>query len=733
MQDYLATRAWLPEWLVRQAARRRWLVLGAWCVAVLLAATQLPRLRIETNTGSILDKAAPAWQEYQDAQRLFGGDEVVVIALASDEPFAETLVRRAGVLSNSLAELPGVRRVDSVTTVPLIRQDRTGAVVLEPLLRGGRIPDGVGPAALVQLYRGDRLASRSLVSADGHVLAVNVLLEQNPDAHYRAIFDGITAATGPEAKVSGVPVFRYLANEETRRQLVLFGPITLLVIAAGALLLFRSVLGAVVALLPGGIATTIVMGVMALVGMPVTISTVILPPILLAVGCAYAVHIFAGMRRWGVPRAAREVAPSVALSALTTVLGLLGVAMVEIEAIRQLGVMGSLGTLIAGAAALTVVPAIAGAGSGARQMPVAWTPRTVPQPVVLAIGCGAVFVGAIGLPSLRVETDVIRWFPETHPARVQYEWVRERLSGISPVNLVVTSSERDVAAPDVIRSLREMARQFEARPEVGRVISIADPIDDLHEALMGSGASILGSGELVEQYLLLLESSEQLRDYISADRRHANIVFRVDDNTSRTLVKIGEEAETWWRNHGPSDTVPAATGVMYEFGRAEDAIAEGQLRALSVAGATIGLVLLLITRNLWIASAALVANVLPLVVIFGIMGLLGVPVDAGTVLVGNLALGIGVDDSIHVVSAFQRRLALGSGASADAVQDAVAEVGLPVLLTTVILCAGFAVLALSQLAFTRELGLLTVGVLVMCLLADLWLLPGLLRLRSPRG
>jgi hypothetical protein len=116
---------------------------------------------------------------------------------------------------------------------------------------------------------------------------------------------------------------------------------------------------------------------------------------------------------------------------------------------------------------------------------------------------------------------------------------------------------------------------------------------------------------------------------------------------------------------------------------------------------------------------------------FGAMGLLGVPLDAGTVVIGNLAFGIAVDDSIHAVTGFFTRWNAGATTSA-ALESTYRGVAPPLLYTTTLVALGFAVLAFSRFAVIHRLGILTAGLMVLCLLADLLLLPAMLsRLRAP--
>jgi predicted RND superfamily exporter protein len=164
---------------------------------------------------------------------------------------------------------------------------------------------------------------------------------------------------------------------------------------------------------------------------------------------------------------------------------------------------------------------------------------------------------------------------------------------------------------------------------------------------------------------------------------------------------------------------------MFEFARAEDAIAYGQLRGLAFAFLTIGGLLFAIFRSVRIAWIALVPNVVPIAMGFGAMGLLGIPLDAGTVVIGNLAFGIAVDDSIHAVTGFFTRWRGGESTSV-ALEMTYRSVGPPLVYTTTLIALGFGVLAFSDFSFIRHLGALTAGLMILCLLADLFLLPAML-------
>jgi predicted RND superfamily exporter protein len=260
---------------------------------------------------------------------------------------------------------------------------------------------------------------------------------------------------------------------------------------------------------------------------------------------------------------------------------------------------------------------------------------------------------------------------------------------------------------------------------IGKVVSITDLLREMDGGYRGDGSESLPTDRaLIAQYMLLLESHEQFQDLVSSDRSAANVLLRVNNNGSEHLLGIAELVAEWWRKHGVEGVSARTTGIMYEFARAQRAIAIGQLQGLVIDLATIAALLLVIFRIPKVALVAVIPNALPLLVVFGLLGFAGVPLDAGTVVVGNLALGVAVDETVFVLSTV-------IGSRSDSVLTAVIsesfrKVVAALIATTAVVAVGFAVLGFSTFAFTQKLGLLTAGVMITCVAANLTLLPALL-------
>lgn len=734
----------LPVAILGVALDRPKAMLTCWALLLLLAIPGILQLRIDTSTDNVLDRTTTQWTNYQESLDLFGGDELLVVVLATDEPFEPQQLEHIITLTSQLEDIEGVRRVDSLSTVPLIRVNEDGDLLTQASLADGVPGTDAERMRLRTQLRADRIAPASLISEDERTLAVNVFLEGDMGTEIERVLEEVRAvAASSGGWVSGVPVFRTEINLRTGAEIGAFVIITVLLVGVLLGYAFRSVVAVACPLLIGGVGTFATLSSMGTSGVPITLSTMILPSIMLALGCAYSMHILTAAGHLcpgdSIREALHSVAVPVALSGITTCIGFLAIGFVRIDAIRQVGNFGAFGVFVVTAATLTVLPAL-----------MKLYPKPIPamaherwlqnvlQPFlanlikqrgtqIIALSTMVVGLFSIGLFQLTIETDVTRWFAPGNEIRDAYDEIGERLSGISPMNVIIEApAGRSVLEPETLAAIDALSTHLQSLPEVGKSLSIADPLRMVHGGFVEDASLPLpGRRDLAEQYLLMLESLEQVEDFVTDDRRYANIVLRVDNNGSRYLVGLAADVDQWWAENGTPGYRVSATGIMYEFARGSDAIASGQLQGLSFALAIIAALLFAMFRSLPLTLAALIPNVVPIAVGFGLMGLAKIPLDAGTVLAGSLALGIAVDDTIHVVSAYYDRIA--DGELPEKACSGSLEKVLPALIaTTIITGVGFAVLGLSSFAFTRNLGLLVAGVLAICLIADALLLPSIL-------
>jgi predicted RND superfamily exporter protein len=731
----------IDHWIGLGVRRPLWMF-GIWGLVLVSALGGLTRLRVETSGESILDRSSDRWAFYQQSLDRFGNDEVIVAAIEAPTPYDPATLAALAEITRNLESAPGVRRVDSLSTLPIFEVEDGGAIRLDPAISPDATRHSIAEAQVETRVKRDRIAGRTVVSDDGTVFAMNVWPERGIEEHYDGLIERIRGTVAiPGAWVSGVPVFRTETNLRTQRELGVFVPATIAVMVIILFAAFRNMRGVFMPLGVSGLSVLILFGVMGWIGIPVSAPTMILPPVLLAIGSAYAMHLLteAGHHRDNadIECAVREVARPIGLSGLTTAIGFASTTIVPIEAVQRVGSLGSFGTLIACAATTGLGAAIVSIWRGRQtQNRLIVGLRELASEVLLGriqARAGLVIagwliilgLGFVGSKRLQVESDVVVWFPRGNEVRESYEEIKARLSGISPLNVVVQSdSGVPITDPVVIQAVDELGTYLASLPEVGKVLSIADPLRAMHEGLVGVH-QLPSDRSTIEQYLLLLEGTERLGDVITADRTAANILLRVDNNGSRSLLDVAARADAWWREHGAPGTSAQTTGAMYEVARAEEAISLGQIQGLGLDVVIVAGILVVALRSVKFALLALVPNVLPIGLMFGFMGYMGIPLDLGTIFVSNLAVGIAVDETIHLVTAYARARSRGSSAE-QALRIAMRRVVPALVLTTIVIAAGFLVLSVSEFRFTRNLGLLTTGVMIMCVASNTTLLPALL-------
>lgn len=744
----------LPRTIVDLSTSYPRSVLGIWFLLASIATPALLCVAVETSTESVLDKQSESWAFYQRSLDLFGGDEIVVLATEAEPNKSASQLAAIVSLSSELANLEGVRRVDSLSTQPVIHVDERGDLNLSPAAFGFRNSGFGSTDEIMKKALSDRILPRTLLSDDTRILAINLVLERDASTHYESIIprldEHVSRMTGAWDKhwISGVPVFQRETSRQTRSELLAFGPITIVVVFGLVTFMFRSPRAGAAVLVIGGLGNWLMFAAIGMAGTPVSFTMVILPPVVFALAAAYAMHMLTAAsgchaQTNATPSVAMEnVATPVALSGLTTAIGFAATSLTGIEAVRNVGAFGGVGVLAVLTLVLTALPAILTIWPLPTVNPRGFlflSLRVAPKLVrhaskrrrsIIVTWAIVAVAAAVGLDSVRIDTDATRWFRQGTPTRDDYEAIRERLSGISPINIVVEWSagseyeSRMVIEPELLRSIDELDKHLEGLPQVGKAVSIADPIRQIHAGFSPGAGDLPGSASAVQQYLLLLESVDQIADLVSTDRRAANIIVRLDNNGSSEILDAAISAERWWRDHGWPGSTARATGIMFEFARAQDSIARGQIVGLSSALLAIALILLATFRSARASVATLIPNMIPLVGIYGAMGFLNVPLDAGTVLVGSLALGIAVDDTVHLSNAY---FAARSGSSDTEAMEAAVRAVLPALTyTTVIVGFGFGLLAMSDFSFIRNLGILMAVVMTVCLIADLHLLPTLL-------
>jgi predicted RND superfamily exporter protein len=545
-----------------------------------------------------------------------------------------------------------------------------------------------------------------------------------------------------------LPVLKVRAAQAMVRDVALFFVFGLLVIGAVLAGAFRSVRGVALPLGAVSIGLVWTSATMTMAGDAFTLGTLVLPPLLLSVGIAYAIHVMSryeiertlgGTADTVVRRTLRHVRVPIVMAALTTLAGFAAFLGNPIPTIRDFGWYAIVGLACVLAATLTALPAAlvlarttagpppAGAFRWIDPLVLACTRVALRHPRAVILWAGAItVVAALGIGRIDVETDYLRFFAPEHPARRDNARVANELVGTQLVALTL-SGERPEALTrlDVLTALADLVAFVGAQPGVGHVTSYLDHLRMLRQAVEPEQADTpLRDQRAVDQRMALL-NPESMRRVLDAAHSEGQVVVYTRLSGSGEIRALVRRIEDWTAAHLPASIDARASGTLVLLTDSADTLARQQIAGLGQVLVVLTLLLAGLFRSLRLGLLAMVPNVFPVVVLFGIMGWTGIDLDVSTSMIACIAIGIAVDDTIHYVTTYEAR----RGREEDTttmIEHTVRTVGRPIALTSVALGLGFLVPCLSTFQPVRHFGVLASATMVVALLADLLLLPALL-------
>ncbi|MBA3890578.1 MAG: GNAT family N-acetyltransferase, partial [Gemmatimonadaceae bacterium] len=302
-----------------------------------------------------------------------------------------------------------------------------------------------------------------------------------------------------------------------------------------------------------------------------------------------------------------------------------------------------------------------------------------------------------GALRLEADTDTIGLLPDGHALRRDSDWLEQRLGAYTPLELRVTRDGADTA--QFAARLGAWRARVEALPGVARTFTAGD---------LGAAAPAAVHDS-----------------YRSADGRSTRITAYVPMTSARGLARTADEMERAGRDVFGRDDVVEATGYLPLYVRITDYVVQSTVTGLAVAFVVVFAMLALLVRGRRGLLAAMPVNLLPLLVVFGVMGWAGIPLDIATATVGAIVLGIVVDDTIHFLHRYGHEREEGRSPE-DAAAASVRHAGRSLVLTSLVLGVGFAVMTAAGTKAIAYFGLVAALAVVGALIADLVLLPVLL-------
>ncbi|EJF4089929.1 MMPL family transporter [Vibrio parahaemolyticus] len=604
----------------------------------------------------------------------------------------------------------------------------------------------------------------ALVSEKGDVTVVNItvqLPEMDKTAEVEEVVSSINAmidryqraypdVTFHKAGIIAMNHAFMTAAQDDSSTLV---PTMLVVILVFLTIMLRSILSVIATLIViiGSVMAT--MGISGWAGMFLSTATVNVPTLIMTLAVADCVHVIATMRQSmknGFTKA-QSIERSIALNfvpilitSVTTAIGFLMMNMSDSPVLRDFGNLSALGVMVACFLSVTLLPALLKLLPIHVKMETSQDQKHVMERLgdfvvsqrraLLPLSVAVIVVCASLIPLNKVNDESVEYFGQRNEFRQAADFMEERISGMTNISIAIKTNEsQGIAAPDFLNTIGEFSSWLRDQPETDHVATLADVYKRLNKNMHGDDEAyylLPQERELAAQYLLLYEMSLpyglDLNNQINVDKSSIKMVLTVANLGSVELVDLENRIYQWFAEHAPQYQVVASSPSLM-FAHIGETNMASMLSTLPITLVLISALLIFALRSVRLGLISLMPNIAPAVIGFGLWALISGEINLGLSVVVTLTLGIVVDDAVHFLSKYQRARREGQTAE-QAVRYAFHTVGRALWITTVVLVAGFSVLAMSSFRLNADMGQLSAIVIFIALVVDFLFLPTLLML-----
>jgi len=728
-------------------------------VVLLACAAGLPRLSINADTRVFFAKD----NENRRALDLFearyapGVNLLIVLHAGDGDLFSAERLGVIEEITEAAWRFPYSIRVESITNASHITSDADGVVIGAA---GALDEAGDAQNARARVMTDNLLVSRS-ISADAKTTAINVLVDypmqsskatgEILDAAKAMVAEIDTKTAGLEVWYGGRVASSFAFSAASKKDLATLIPLTFVVFLAMLIVLMRSaqIAGALfVTALAAAIST---MGVAGWAGLQINAGTAFAPTVIVALGLASFSHLAITYRNEiinGAAPAAASLAAflrdrkPIALTLGTTSIGFLTMNAADSPPFRQFGTLVAAGALLCLFYGLVLFPALL-ASARPRAVKRFQPLRTIVSSAssfsiqhrraLLAIAPLA-FVGlGYGLTKIVIDDTFPEYFDERFEFRRHADLIEQHLTGLEVLEFDIGAETADaIYDPAYVQKVSAFEDWLRAQPKVEHAASILEIYRRLNQHLNEGVASeyrVPDDRAALAQYILLYEMSlpmgQDLTNAITVDKSRSRVTAIMRGASTADVRDLKERAEVWLASEETQAVGGAVTGLAVMFAYLSSVNVESMIGGTAMALIAISAILIFAFRNLRYGVLSLAPNLLPGAMAIGVWGYTVGEVGVAVSVVGAMTLGIIVDDTIHLIWRYREARRAGDDPPA-AAQKMFDKVGEPMLISSIVLVAGFALMSVSGFHITSSTGILVALTIAFAWLMDWFFLAPLL-------
>ena len=727
-------------------------------LVTLFSLVGMQRLQVDTGIDSLIPADDPARQIYQRIMGEFGTDNKTIIYIKDKNLWTPEKLTRIEQLHLAVEKIEGVTRVDSLFSLHTIH-GVDGKIVSRPVLRSAPKTEDEALSAKESALA-NPLYVGNYFSDDGEVTAMIVSVADVEDKNdfsrtiYQALEDQIEVHRSEFNRLTqvGPPRINAELKQSLYEDFLLLGPLSALILVLSILIFMRSWLSAMVPLVTSLITIIWTFGLLGWLGIPLNILSAMIPSLIIVIGSTEDTHLMAAFlrgldedvegdsRQHAVKYMAKHIGLPLVLTVLTTAMGFASNLFSNISLIQHFSIAATFAMLANGFITVLVLPLMLSLFASDKNISLVKDKNTksVPNRIMklfrysqdhfplstLLITAVLCIFFVMQASKLYVTNDPLSYFPSDRPLIQDVKQIHDDLAGIKIFFISLESKQaKAFQYPKNIKKLSAIQEFLDSQGVYDRTISLADHLKFMNREFRNTSVegSIPETRELVAQYLMFFHRSD-LDSYVSHDYSRANIVVRHNITDSHTLNQYIEELESVLEQIVGPGMRSYIVGENLMVNHAAESLMVEQVKALVLLMTLIFLIMSAMFTSFKGGFISLVPAIIPITLMFGIMGFLDIPLNPGTAMVAVIAIGIAIDGTIHLLARYNE-LCRRTSDYVEAVNTAVQEEATPLIVSSIALAFGFGILIFSNFTIVAQFGALAAATMLFSIFANLLITP----------
>ncbi|MDH4944333.1 MMPL family transporter [Sulfurimonas sp. C5] len=741
----------------------RWFIVILIPLLTLLFAWQLKNIQFDGSYRIWFGKDSDALVKFDKFRSVFGNDDAIIIILDLKEGvFNKKALSTIDRLTNKLWETRFIARVDSITNYQYIHksEEYPDEIVIENFIEDIEHLRSDDLEQKKEIALKENMLQGKLLNCDATTTMIVGRLTPKASQYFgsskiiKDLVDGYiqdeTKKTGYKFRLAGGPPLNATFSSLGKHDATTYTPLAILIAMVLLWFIFKRLSGVLLSVAVVVFTFVIVLAIQVMLGFKLNNFTANMPIFIIAIGIADAMHLYwiyllgrkEGLDNHGAIHYSLEknFLPTF-LTSITTAIGFGSLGISEIVPIQTLGIATATAALLAFLITIIFVPAVLAIinpnikvkktkAKEKRKNSFAQNYASFIQNYdgkILAVTTLLFIVLGVGLFQLRVDSNTIRYFRDDVVFKQTINFIQKQLTGPMAYEVVVDSKVKDgIKDPNFMKTIEKFSSDFEEKySDVRHISSLIDVVKKFNDVMQGKYV-IPNDQNLIAQYLLLyslsLPQGMEINDKMDVDEQRLRVTASMNVVDTSLDLEMIEWIEEWWRNTPYSAEVNGQTAM---FAHMQHDVTDTLVESILLAITTVSFVMLLIFRNIRMIPLFIIPNVLPIVLVIGVMGWLNMQIDIGVAICGAIIIGVAVDDTIHFLVKYKEAREKGMNFH-EALSYTIEYAGLAIVFTTIVLSLAFAIFSLSQFMPNVNFGIITTIALIIAVVVDLVMLPAIL-------